>query len=167
MRVKEFKPANDKMRPKIGVYSFGTITDGGPNAQFEFDVSTFRDPAGQKQFAGALGIDPDVRDWVCEDRRVPAIVNMCEIIAEDLIRPHAKGEGTETLSQWLSFAFKDHHGKWIAPAIAEAVSNKLSEAGFIVITLHHDIPKPELIKRDLLVVGTAKTAASTTGATAS
>ena len=147
MRVAVFNDTRNK--PNVGVYSFGRLPGaetGGPAAQFEFDVSAFRDPAGQKQFIGLYGIAPGVRDWVCEDRRMPAILDQCLMLAEDLIRPHKKGESTEQLSHWLSISFRDHHGRWIAPAIAEAVANKLSDAGFIVVAIHNDIPKTELMK---------------------
>jgi hypothetical protein len=115
-----------------------------PAAQFEFDVSTFRDPVGQKQFNRAVGTCPDVRDWVAQDRRVPGVVNVCRLLAEDLCRPHPKGTGTEVISGWLSISFKDHHGKWIAPAVAELVANQLDKDGFNVIVLHHELrPSPK------------------------
>ena len=129
-------------RPQIGVYSWGSKTrEKAPSAQFEFDVSQFRDPAGQKQFSKACGSDPDVRAWVCEDRRLPAVIDTCLLLAEDLLKPKKKGSGEEAISQWLSLAFRDYHGKWIAPAVAEAVANKLSDAGYIVMVIHHALPK--------------------------
>lgn len=132
------------VKPQIGVYSYGYGTkQEAPQAQFEFDVSGFRDPVGQKQFNKALGTFPDVRDWVCEDRRVPAILDTCQLLAEDLLKPRPKGNTTEAMSVWVSFSFKDFHGKWISPAIAEAVANKLSETGYIVYVHHHALPASE------------------------
>ena len=139
MRVDSLK---SEPRPEIGVYSYGSKgAKGEISAQFEFDVTRFRDPSGQQQFKGAKGSDPDVRDWVCQDRRLPAILDMCMLLAEDLLKPRKHGDREEVISQWLSFAFKDYHGKWIAPAIAEAVANKLSDSNYRVLVIHHDLPK--------------------------
>ena len=131
-------PQDPSFRPNIGVYS-GT-ENKHPIGQFKFNVSTFRDPAGQVQFkqkdsneAGLNGTVPEVRDWVAKDRRVPIIVKECRLLAEDLIAPQADGKA---VSAWLSFSFVDYHGRWIAPAIAELVANHLSEAGFNVL-VHH------------------------------
>lgn len=139
MRVDSLK---SEPKPQIGVYSYGSKgIKGEISAQFEFDVTQFRDPSGQKQFKGAKGSDPDVRDWVCQDRRLPAILDMCILLAEDLLKPRKHGGTEEVISHWLSLAFKDHHGKWIAPAIAEAVANRLSDANYRVLVVHHDLQK--------------------------
>lgn len=140
MRVTGFNGENNQPRPQIGIYSFGLNTVKQPSAQFEFDVSKFRDPVGQKQFNRALGTCPDVRDWVGQDKRVAGVIQMCQLLAEDLVRPHKKADGKEeAISGWLSISFKDHHGKWISPAIAELVANQLDADGFSVIVLHHEI----------------------------
>lgn len=138
MRVTAF---NGEIKPSIGIYSFGDNCVKPPAAQFEFNVSLFRDPIGQKQFNRAYGTQPDVRDWVAQDKRMPGVIQMCQLLAEDLIRPHKKGDHTESISSWLSISFKDHHGKWIAPAVAEAVANQLDADGFNVIVLHHELMK--------------------------
>ncbi len=129
----------DKTKPNIGIYSFGENSANPPNAQFEFDVRLFRDPVGQKQFNRALGIQPDVRDWVGQDKRAKGVIEMCQMLAEDLIRPHKKGDKEEPISIWLSLSFRDHHGKWIAPAIAELVANQLDKDGFTVAVCHHEL----------------------------
>ena len=130
-------------RPNIGIYS-GTETKH-PVGQFEFDVSKFRDPAGQVQFrlqelkeAGINGTTPEVRDWVAKDRRVPIIISECRLLAEDLISPKTDGK---PISAWLSFSFVDTHGKWIAPAVAELVANHLSDAGFNILVHHAGLKK--------------------------
>ena len=138
MRVTTF---DGQTKPNIGIYSFGDKCQKPPAAQFEFNVSLFRDPVGQKQFGKAYGNSPDVRDWVAQDKRMPGVIEACQLLAEDLIRPHKKGDREETISSWLSIAFRDHHGKWIAPAIAESVANQLDKDGFVVIVLHHELPK--------------------------
>ena len=138
MLVTEF---NGIPKPHIGVYSFGTAAAKGlPAAQFEFDVSKFRDPVGQKQFNKAYGTNPDVREWVCRDRRMPAVVDLCLMLAEDLLKPRKKGNSEESISHWLSLGFRDFHGKWIAPAVAEEVADKLSSEGYVVYVVHHNIP---------------------------
>jgi RNase adaptor protein for sRNA GlmZ degradation len=136
VRLTSFK---GDVKPEIGIYSFGENCDKKPQAQFEFDVSKFRDPVGQKQFNKAVGTQADVRDWVGQDKRVPALVQQCRILAEDLIRPHKKDGKDEQISAWLSLSFKDHHGKWISPAIAELVANQLDLDGFKVVVCHHNL----------------------------
>lgn len=122
-------------KPQIGIYSYASTAQKSLAGQFEFDVSQFRDPAGQKQFLGRdiCGVDAEVRDWVGQDRRVPVLVKECRLLAEDLIRPK---QNEKAPCQWLSISFKDRHGKWIAPAVAELVANALSDDGF-TITVYH------------------------------
>ena len=127
--------------PAVGIYSFGANSSNGPAAQFEFDVTLFRDPTGQKQFNGLNGTDPTVRDWVSSDRRIPAVLDHCTLLAKDLLTPRIKnghGDG-EPISKWISFSFKDYHGKWIAPAVAEKVAERLTGLGFTVLVVHHTL----------------------------
>lgn len=141
MRVEK----NDCMNPapSIGVSSFGTKTRSGEDTQFMFDVSLLRDPGGQKQFKGLNGTYPQVVNWVKEDKRVATIISDCLIIADDLVKTKICADGGTTklspVSRWLSFSFEDHHGKWIAPAVAEAVADALSDAYHVVIVTHRDI----------------------------
>ena len=133
-RCKSFSGAGESLTPNVGVYSYPTKKSPNSAGQFEFDVSNFRDPAGQKQFSQAPnGLAKEVVEWVRQDRRVPIIVKDCILLAEDLVRLRPDGRST---CGWLSFGFKDYHGKWIAPAVAEAVAESLSEAGFNVATHH-------------------------------
>ena len=137
------------VRPEIGIFSYGSSKEASEaSGQFEFDVSSFRDPGGQKQFAGTNGLYPDVRDWVGTDRRVPIIIRDCLLLADDIIRPkpQANSNVPKALSVWLSFSFKDFHGTWIAPAVAELVANSLSEAGFNVAVHHKCIPEDQFPK---------------------
>lgn len=128
---------------KIGVYSFGDKVGGGPAAQFEFDVTKLRDPAGQKQFSGMNGTNPAVRAWVSADKRVEAILNQCLILADDLIKPKQRETSGviryDPVSTWLSFAFRDYHGKWASPAIAELVADALDKEGYQVYVIHHSL----------------------------
>lgn len=132
-------------KANIGVYSFGTKNVSGQKrqfAQFEFDVSKLRDPQGQKQFSGSNGLDKKVQEWIKDDIRISGLVRECLLIADDLVKPKARVDGTKTevtqVSSWLSFSFKDFHGKWTAPAIAEIVANALSEAGYNVAIFHRE-----------------------------
>ena len=129
--------AEGALKPQIGVYSFGARFKEIPKAQFEFDVSKLRDPQGQKQFAGAAGWDPAVRDWVKADPRIAGIINDCRLWAEDLLKERPQG-GTNpsAISCWTSFSFRDFHGKWAAPAVAELVADALSKDGWRV-SVHH------------------------------
>jgi hypothetical protein len=131
-------------KPTIGIYSYGVKGSARPTAQFDFDVSKWRDPSGQKQFAGRTsGQEPEVRDWAGEDNRTEAVISACLLLANDLVKPHPRGNGTTTTlipeSAWLSFAFHDVHGRWAAPAIAELVADALDKAGYTVAVAHHGL----------------------------
>ena len=139
-------------KPVIGVYSFGAKGGKSPVTQFECDVTEWRDPAGQKQFKKVNGTHPDVRGWMKEDKRVQAVINHCLLLADDLVKPKSRevGETTqvEALSGWLSFSFKDHHGKWAAPAVAELVARALSNAGYFVGVRHVNLDQKEIFGAD-------------------
>lgn len=102
---------------KVGIYSakIGAI----PNSTYIIDVSNFRDPMGQKEFRKLDGRDEKVKEWINSDRRVPALIDAVAQVAIDA----AKNAGVN----YLSICLYDHHGKWIAPALAEIVADKLAE----------------------------------------
>jgi len=129
------------VKPQIGIHS-SAVANKGINAQFEYDVAPFRDPAGQKKFAGWNGTFPEVREWMKEDTRVGVVIKECLLLADDLIKPkdldNKKGE---SVSNWLSIAFKDHHGQWASPAVAELVADALSLAGYVVVVYHGSLKK--------------------------
>lgn len=130
-------------KPQIGVYSAGKRGGKATSGQFEFDVSTFRDPAGQSQFKGKDGTDLAVREWIKKDSKIQALVNDCLILADDMIKPK-KHEGSSTpsaASAWLSFIFRDHNGVWTAPAIGEIVTDALIAKGYTVAVYHSDLNK--------------------------
>ena len=139
MRVNDIKN-----NPDIGIYSYGSKSKSGkPKAQFEVDVSKFRDPQGQKQFSGMDGTNPLVRDWVKEDPRLETVVQQARILADDLIKSKPVNDGTKTelksVSSWLSISFADIHGKWASPAVAELVANALEADGYKVYVKHFGI----------------------------
>lgn len=132
-------------KPNIGLYSYGTKGGARPQAQFDIDVSKWRDPGGQIQWRGrANGTETDVRNWVAEDPRTPALVQMCAILAADLIAEHTMVTDSGVVSKraespWMSIAFHDHHGRWAAPAVAEIVADFLDKAGYTVCCVHHGL----------------------------
>ena len=142
-----FSTAPNSLTPTVGIYSFGVKGNITPKCQFTVDVTKFRDPSGQKQFKNLNGIDPEVRDWVGEDARMAGVVENCLLIADDLLKPKAVADGEKTTvapaSAWLSIAFKDHHGRWAAPAVAELVAEALSKAGFTVATTHYGLKEAD------------------------
>ena len=131
-------------RPTIGVYSMGSVNGSDRQfSQFQFDVNKLRDPCGQKQFYGMTGRNVEVQTWLKVDERVAAITRECLLLADDLVKPKPREDGTRTevrpASTWLSFAFRDFHGKWIAPAMAEIVAHELSDAGYTVALFHREL----------------------------
>lgn len=132
---------NSAVKPQIGVYSCGDKQKSTITSQFEFSVSSFRDPMGQKQFEGLNGTHPEVRTWISSDSRIGILINECLLLSNDLLKPKKVGEGPDkAASVWLSFAFKDKNGKWIAPAVAELIADALAEAGYVVVTHHAGLP---------------------------
>ena len=128
----------------IGIYSFGEKGNVFPRVQFEWDCRSLRDPTGQKQFAALTGAHDSVKSWVKEDERVATIISCCRLIANDLIKPKARTTTGTTeivqISKWLSFSFKDFHGKWSAPAMAELVADALDLDGYKVTVVHYGLP---------------------------
>ena len=148
-RLDTFNDTNN--RPQIGIYSYSkSKNDKKASGQFDFNVSTIRDPAGQKQFAGLNGTHPEVRDWVAVDKRISIIIADCLILADDLIKPKGVIGSEKSACKWLSFSFSDFHGKWTAPAVAESVANALSDEGYLVAVHHQAVPKEQVFCRDLL-----------------
>ena len=137
-------PSTVPMDADIGIYSFGEKGNVTPKVQFEFDCTSLRDPTGQKQFANLTGTSVAVREWIKADDRVNAIVASCRLLANDLIKPKPRTSFGKTemiqVSKWLSFSFKDFHGKWAAPAMAELVADALDLDGYKVTVVHYGLP---------------------------
>ena len=125
----------------IGIYSYGSKGSVFPKTQFDFDLTKFRDPGGQKQFNGVIGTHSSVKEWMKEDERVSALISDCKLIADDLVKPKPRVDGSKTevtaQSAWLSIAFHDFHGKWAAPAVAELVADALNDAGYTICVTHY------------------------------
>jgi hypothetical protein len=122
--------------PQVGVYSTKKNKSALAIAQVEFDLSTFRNPMGEKKFKDLpqKGLDKAVMEWMKRDPRINIIMKDCMILARDKF-----STGNDSLP-WLSFLFCDDHGLWTAAAVAELVADDLSDAGFRVSTHHHAFP---------------------------
>lgn len=124
----------DAEKAEIIIYSMRTVSHSY-SPQFSFDVGKFRDPMGNSKLTSVYndGQHVAVRDWIKEDPRMPGILDMCSLIANDRIT-HAK-------RRFMSIAFRDYHAKWISRAVAEVVADKLSEEGYSVGVVHESLTK--------------------------
>ena len=130
-----------------GIYSYGSKTAVIPKTQFDFDLTKFRDPGGQKQFKDVVGTHETVKKWMIDDedsaKQVNAIISDALLIADDLIKPKARMDGSKTeiapISAWVSISFHDFHGKWAAPAVAELVADALDKAGYNICVTHYGL----------------------------
>lgn len=114
--------------PEIGLYSYSSHSkESPPTAQYVIDVSHLRDPLSNRGFKNTEpdGCSPAVKKFVRDDPRVGAIVETVEMLAYMLLRSPGVDHKTYA-GTWLSVAFRDHHGRWIAPSVAEIVADKLS-----------------------------------------
>lgn len=117
----------------ITIHSYGSVTKNKPACRYLIDVIKLRDPVGQKDFIvkDFLGTDRDVQDFVKEDERVPAIIDECV----NIVAAHVGGNK----EPYVSIGFHDHHGRWIAPAVAELVADGLDAAGYPCAVTHHEL----------------------------
>lgn len=102
------------------------------NVQYNIDVSSFQDPLGQFGLKARDGLDKEVQKFVREDPKVFSLIDHINLIVKDEVGIQG--------SKYLSFAFKDHQGKLLAPAIAEIVGAEL-EKSHAVFVQHHFLPK--------------------------
>lgn len=125
---------------EIGIYSFGRLTntkDRMPvSAQYFIDVSGLRDPSSNRGFRKLYddGRAEDIQNYVKDDPRIDAIFDAVRMIA------HLNLRSPQTADlKWLSIAFRDHHGRWTAPAVAEIIGDRLSNVGYKVSVWHYDL----------------------------
>jgi hypothetical protein len=116
---------------QLALYSCGVETDPQPNANYIIDVSGLRDPLSNRGFRYTHndGRALDVQKFVEEDPRIDAIRQQVAILAY----LHFGGRRD---APWMSLAFRDHHGKWISPAVTELMAESLSNMGYAV-SVHH------------------------------
>lgn len=101
-------------------------------AKYVIDVSTVRDPTGQKAFHRfGDGRHPDVQKWMAPDPKVKAIIREAGILAAQHI--------TAMKDSFLGIGVQDHHGRWAAPAMAEMIADYLADAGYRVSVLHRGL----------------------------
>lgn len=98
--------------------------------ELDIDVSSFRDPLGHKTLTKEFndGRAMAVRDWIKVDPRIPGLIESILLYTYDKLI-HGK-------QRQLVIGFRDHHGKWIAPAVAEIVADALDKKAFTVGVLH-------------------------------
>lgn len=119
---------------QVNIYSYGRSSPGGaPQAKYTIDVRGLRDPVGNRALKGQCedGRGQAVQEWVADDERVPIIVG--ELVG--LAVAHIKN-GHDT---YVSIGISDHHGKWLAPAVAEILASAMETAGFSVSVRHQGL----------------------------
>lgn len=107
---------------EVGIYAFGANNPNNMSSitlQYQFDVSSFRDPIGHKSFKGMDGTHEEVKKWILSDKRVKSLIDEVHRLVYD----HVDNGKT----RWLSIGFIDHHGKWISAAVAELVADSLPD----------------------------------------
>lgn len=122
----------DPAAAQISLYTYGKISEHQPGANYVIDVFGLRDPMSNRGFNKTFkdGRPKVVQDYVKEDSRVPAILDQVKLLAHLHITA-----GTE---KWISLAFRDHHGLWIAPAIGEIAADMLDNLGYRVSLYHFE-----------------------------
>lgn len=117
---------------EIIIYSMRTVSRTY-SPQFSFDVGKFRDPMGNVRLTAQYhdGQPMAIREWIKEDPRMPGILDMCSLIANDRI--------THAHRKFLSIAFRDYHARWISRAVAEVVADSLSGEGYSVGVQHESL----------------------------
>jgi len=106
-----------------------------PNVDYVIDVDGLRDPLSNRGFkrTHADGRPGAIQDFVKEDPRVGSIVDTVKLLGEVHLRSKARDHA------WISVALRDHHGRWIAPAVGEIVAGALDSEGYKVYLSHVDL----------------------------
>ena len=119
----------DLSAAEVGIYSLSS-KNLSPLPTYEFDVNRFRDPIGNRNLTSKCvdGRDGEVKKWIRTDPRFLPILETILLLCEDQVRHGEK--------KWISFGFRDHHGKWISRALAELVADELANVNYSVGVLH-------------------------------
>lgn len=98
--------------------------------ELDINVGNFRDPLGHKTLTTQFfdGRAQVVRDWIALDPRMKGLTETILLYVYDKI---VHGEQNK-----LIIGFRDHHGRWIAPAVAEIIADGVSAKAFPVGVLH-------------------------------
>lgn len=115
---------------KVGLYSLPYTAN--PFQAYLVDLSAFRDPMGQPDLRLLDGRDARVREWIKDDPRYIPLLHEVRCLVADVIGSQKKA--------WMSIAFRDHHGKWISPAVAELIGDELDKLGYDVSVTHVALP---------------------------
>ena len=123
----------NEAQAQVNIYSYGRKTAHPPAAKYVLDVRNFRDPVGNMSIRKTCesGIATAAQEFVAEDDRIPILIE--EFIG--LCFAHLK-MGRET---YVSIAFVDHHGRWVAPAVAEIVAAGIERAGYSISVRHQGL----------------------------
>jgi RNase adaptor protein for sRNA GlmZ degradation len=94
-----------------------------------------RDPMSNRGFKQkfADGRPGEVQKFVAEDPRYDAILDTVKFLAHTQLRSAA------ATGKWLTISIRDHHGKWIAPAVGELLADALTRDGYKVHVYHQDL----------------------------
>jgi RNase adaptor protein for sRNA GlmZ degradation len=128
-------PFTELSKADVGVFS---LNRHAPVHQtYEFDLRQFRDPQGKAELRFLFGTDPKVIDFIKEDPRLGAIIETCRLLAHD---------AEKRKSSYISFGFRDYHGRLISAAVAQLVGLALNDEDFNVHISHsgasHADPNP-------------------------
>jgi len=111
-------PRANESSAKLLLTSFADTTVNSGCPMYLWNVTQWRDPSCVFQNSAVKdGRSSAVREWIKADPRVTVMLKEIEILAEVHL--------VAMKQAWLSIGFMDHHGKWIAPAIAELVADHL------------------------------------------
>lgn len=116
----------------IQLHSYGIqMPWGPPSARYVVDVTGFRDPMGVTFLKETYkdGTDLRVQEWIRRDPRVETVIQSIRLLAHSHLKSNRES--------WTSIGFKDHHGVWIAPAVAEMVGRALSELDHYSVYISH------------------------------
>jgi RNase adaptor protein for sRNA GlmZ degradation len=113
---------------RVGIFALNKWSS--TTNQYEFDLTGFRDPQAKKDLRSLYGTDPKVQEFIKADPRLEAVIDACRVLVRD--DDYRKGH-------YISFGFRDHHGRWISSAVAEIVGKILSDEGYNVYVSHFGV----------------------------
>lgn len=126
---------------QISIYTWGTKANltYRPQPMYLVDVSDWRNPGCNGKIRGNHqdGTAPAVIKWMEEDPKVGILSREIRRLATMQLMSKQKTGAVQT---YISLGIIDHHGKWGAPAVAEAIARDL-ESYFRVGVSHACLPK--------------------------
>lgn len=131
-----FGQENEIKRLLVSSLSFG-FKNGVPlDADMVFDVRFLPNPHFVPEFRKKTGLDPEVAAYV---RQFPQTGEFLERVTDLMLYllPHFVSEG----KSYLTVAFGCTGGQHRSVMMAEEIGLRLKKAGYLVKTLHRDIPR--------------------------